>query len=76
MLFQNGFEALLHGLQCAERDTCDPDEGGCGFLAPVVHALERAPQVFTISIAAEPPPDEAQVAATFKARAAERGALA
>jgi hypothetical protein len=61
------FEALLARLQ-ARFNPCDQAAGGCGARAPVAHVLERAPTVFTLSLAWDTAqPSEAVVAATMAA---------
>ena len=67
------FEALLRAVQGGDSKSCDTDAGGCGKLYPVLHGLERPPQVFTVSLAWDSAQaGEEEVAATLKARCAAR----
>jgi hypothetical protein len=61
------FETLLARLQAGSKP-CDKAAGGCGAPAPLAHVLERAPTVFTLSLAWDTAqPSEAAVAATMAA---------
>jgi hypothetical protein len=62
------FEDALSRLQSGTKG-CDVDVGGCGAPAPIVHALDRPPAVYTISLAWEAAQAaQEDVAATLKAR--------
>jgi hypothetical protein len=61
-------ELLLSRLMVADAKPCDKDKGGCGAPAPTRHALDRAPRVFTLSLAWDTATAaEEEVAATMKA---------
>lgn len=63
------FEQLLAGILGEDCKGCDTDLGGCGTPCPILHTLQRQPQVFTISLAWESSQaGEEEVAATLKAR--------
>jgi hypothetical protein len=64
----SSFEELLSQLQHGTKG-CDTDRGGCGLPAPVTHALDALPSVYTLSLVWDTAQaSEADVAATLQAR--------